>query len=293
MKATSYQLFAQLCESVVFEASTTGAIISSLKGGPQILKHLHQQADLGHTQQYKPISKIAWSELKDSYRGAWVIMQYPKGTGAIKATGGNTGSYVAAASTGGEAQNFSDSRGGNVLDFLKRNLGGNPIKMWAGTETGKTKELKKARQATKQSVEKANVTSPEALVKKFSPLWVKAMTTAQADIKGMVQNMIKNDAYEKAERKIQQLRKLDDGIMSIESDSTAKPEFLNAAISQAIHMAASHYYPDETGDISRNYNGYTAQRSDGITHLLQDISAGDQKKLGAVLSFFKRALIAG
>ena len=166
--------------------------------------------------------------------------------------------------------------------------------MWAGTETGKTKELKKARQATKQSVEKANVTSPEALVKKFSPLWVKAMTTAQADIKGMVQNMIKNDAYEKAERKIQQLRKLDDGIMSIESNSTAKPEFLNAAISQAIHMAASHYYPDETGNITRAYGSeFTSERGEGVQHLLKDISAGDQKKLGAVLSFFKRALITG
>ena len=293
MKPQSYQLFSQLCESIVFEASTTGAIISSLKGGPQILKHLHQQADLGHTQQYKPISKIAWSELKDSYRGAWVIMQYPKGTGAIKATGGNTGSYVAAASTGGEAQNFSDSRGGNVLDFLKRNLGGNPIKMWAGTETGKTKELKKKRQTGKADLEKSTIINQDSLVQKFAPLWNKAMTAAMADIKGMVSNMIKNDAFEKAGKKLEQLKRLDAGIMGLEVDSKTRPEFLNAAISQAIHLSAHHYYPDETGDISRNYNGYTAQRSDGITHLLQDISAGDQKKLGTILSFFKRALITG
>ena len=290
MKATSYQLFARLCEGIVFEASTTGAIINKFPGGPQVLKQLHSEADLGHEQQYKPLAKIAWSELKDAYRGAWVIMQYPKGTGAIKSTGG---SYVAAASTGADVQNFSDSRGGNVLDFLKRTLGGNPVKMFVGTDTGKTKELKKARQAGKKDLEKSTIINQDSLVQKFAPLWNKAMTAAVADIKGMVSNMIKNDAFEKAGKKLEQLKRLDAGIMGLEVDSNSRPEFLNSAISQAIHLAAHHYYPDETGDISRNYNGYTAQRSDGITHLLQDISAGDQKKLGAVLSFFKRALITG
>ncbi|MEI6420646.1 MAG: hypothetical protein WCP55_00385 [Lentisphaerota bacterium] len=290
MKPQSYKLFAQLCESVVFEASTTGAIINSFPGGPQVLKQLHSEADLGHEQQYKPIAKIAWSELKNSYRGAWVIMQYPEGTGAIKSTGG---SYVAAASTGGGVENFSDSRGGNVLDFLKRTLGGNPVKLFVGTDTGKTKELKKSRLAGKQELEKTTIMNQDTLVQKFSPLWTKAMTAAVADIKGMVANMIKNDAFEKAGKKLEQLKRLDAGIMSLEAGESQRPDFLNAAISQAIHLSAHHYYPDETGDISRNYNGYTAQRSDGITHLLQDISAGDQKKLGTILSFFKRALITG
>ena len=290
MKATSYQLFAQLCESLVFEASTTGAIINKFPGGPQVLKQLHSEADLGHEQQYKPLAKIAWSELKDAYRGAWVIMQYAKGTGAIKSTGG---SYVAAASTGDEVKNFSDSRGGNVLNFLKSELGGNPVKMFVGTDTGKTKELKKKRQTGKADLEKSTIINQDSLVQKFAPLWNKAMTAAMADIKGMVSNMIKNDAFEKAGKKLEQLKRLDAGIMSLEAGESQRPDFLNAAISQAIHLSAHHYYPDETGDISRNYNGYTAQRSDGITHLLQDISAGDQKKLGTILSFFKRALITG
>lgn len=290
MKPQSYKLFAQLCESVVFEASTTGAIINSFPGGPQVLKQLHSEADLGHEQQYKPIAKIAWSELKNSYRGAWVIMQYPEGTGAIKSTGG---SYVAAASTGGGVENFSDSRGGNVLDFLKRTLGGNPVKLFVGTDTGKTKELKKSRLAGKQELEKTTIMNQDTLVQKFSPLWTKAMTAAVADIKGMVANMIKNDAFEKAGRKLDQLKRLDQGIMGLESDSKARPEFLNAAISQALHLSAHHYYPDETGDIQKNYNGYSAQRGEGMQHLLKDISDGDQKKLGTVLSFFKRALITG
>jgi hypothetical protein len=290
MKATSYQLFAQLCESFVSEDSTTGNIINKFPGGPQVLKQLHSEADLGHEQQYKPIAKIAWSELKDAYRGAWVIMQYPKGTGAIKASGG---SYTAAASTGAEVKNFSDSRGGNVLAFLKTELGGNPVKMFVGNDTGKTRELKKSRLAGKNDLEKATVMNQDSLVQKFSPLWNKAMTAAIADIKGMVANMIKNDAFEKAARKLDQLKKLDQGVMNLEAGESQRPDFLNAAISQAIHMAAHHYYPEETGEINRSYSGYNAQRSEGIQLLLKDISGGDQKKLGAVLSFFKRALITG
>jgi hypothetical protein len=291
MKPQSYQLFSQLCESIVFEASTTGAIINNLPGGPQILKQLHSEADLGHAQEYKPIPKIAWSDLKNAYRGAWVIMQYKNGTGAIKSS---SSSYVAAASTGGPVENFSDSRGGNVLDFLKSKLGGNPTKMWVGIDTGKTKELKKSRFQNKQSLEKATIMNQDSLVQKFKPLWVTAMNTAIADIKGMVATQIKNDAFEKAERKISQLRRLDLGVMNLDAGESARPDFLNSAISQAVHLAAHHYYPEETGEIRRGYSGtYDADRSEGIQHLFKDISAGDQKKLGAVLSFFKRALITG
>lgn len=293
MKATSYQLFSQLCEGIVFEASSSMAIIQGLPGGAEVIKQLHREGDLGHEQAYKPIAKIAWSELKDSYRGAWVIMKYPRGVGAIKATGGSTGSYVAAASTGGEVKNYSDSRGGNVLNFLKSELGGNPQKMWAGSDTGKTKTLKKTRQQNKQSLEKATTMTNDTLVQKFAPLWNKAMTAAIADIKGMISNMIKNDAFEKAGRKLDQLKRLDNAVMSLEGGETQRPDFLNGAISQAVHMAAHHYYPDETGEISRSYSGYSSQRPEGIQMLLKDISSGDQSKLGTVLSFFKRALITG
>ena len=58
-------------------------------------------------------------------------------------------------------------------------------------------------------------------------------------------------------------------------------------------MAASHYYPDQTGEISRAYNGYTVDNRKGTTLILADISNGDQKKLGTVLAFFKRNLISG
>jgi hypothetical protein len=293
MKPQSYQLFSQMCESVVFEASTSMDIIKGLPGGAEVIQQLHREGDLGHEQAYKPIAKIAWSELKDSYRGAWVIMKYPKGVGAIKATGGNTGSYVASASTGGPAQNFSDSRGGNVLDFLKRTLGGNPVKMWAGNDTGNTKTLKKSRYQDKQSLEKATITSPEALVKKFRPLWLKILVASQGDIKGVLQTMIKNHSFDKADRKLSLLKKINQGIYDLENNPETKLDFLNSAINQAVHMAAVHFYPEETGEVTRTYNGWTSSSGHGVQNLLHDIATGDQAKLGAVLKLFKRAVVSG
>jgi hypothetical protein len=39
--------------------------------------------------------------------------------------------------------------------------------------------------------------------------------------------------------------------------------------------------------------GVSAQFNEGPAQLLKDIAGGDQKKLGTVLSFFKRSLISG
>jgi hypothetical protein len=291
MNTTGYKLFAQLCENIMFEDSSTMNLINGLPGGQQVVKYLHSQQGLGHAQDYKQIAKIAWSELKDAYRGAWVIMQYKNGVGAIKQL---NGTYYAVASSGEAPVAFQDGRGGNVMDFLKGKLGGNPIKLWVGRETGTTKDLKQKRLKSKQELEKTTTISPEALATKFKPLWVKAMTVAIADIKGHVSNQIKNDAFEKAERKLGQLKRLNDALLSLESDKSTKPDFLNAAIGTAVTMSASHYYPDQTGNITRSYSsGLVPDSQEGVQQLLKDISAGDQAKLGTVLSFFKRALITG
>ena len=291
MNTTGYKLFAQLCENIMFEDSSTMNLINGLPGGQQVVKYLHSQQGLGHAQDYKQIAKIAWSELKDAYRGAWVIMQYKNGVGAIKQL---NGTYYAVASSGEAPVAFQDGRGGNVMDFLKGKLGGNPIKLWVGRETGTTKDLKQKRLKSKQELEKTTTISPEALATKFKPLWVKAMTVAIADIKGHVSNQIKNDAFEKAERKLGQLKRLNDALLSLESDKSTKLDFLNTAIGTAVTMSASHYYPDQTGNITRSYSsGLVPDSQEGVQQLLKDISAGDQAKLGTVLSFFKRALITG
>ena len=289
----TYQLFANLCESYLPEASSTLDLVKTAPGGPEVIKQLHQKSGLAHDQSYKAVDKIAWSELKDSYRGAWVIILGTNGTGAIRASGGTTGSYEAFTSTGAGIETINDSRGGNVLNFLKGNIG-NLKKFYVGANTTAVKDKQQTRTKRQQGAGGPQLTR-DTLVTKFKPLWVKSMNSALADIKGMVGTMVKNDAYKKAKNKIEALERLENAIDAVESGNAEVPSFINSAVGSAIMMAASHHYPDTTGNITRSrYGGsYETQHQEGPKQLLADIAAGDTAKLGTILGFFKRNLISG
>ena len=293
MNPEALKLFAQLCESMLGEASSSLTLIQQNPGGAEVIKKLHTDMKLAHDQKYNPVPKISWSDLKGNYRGAWVIIQGDKGTGAIKASGGNTGDYTAVASAGGETRSMNDSRGGNVIDFLKGEIGG-LRKFYVGQNTTAVTDKQKTRKSRQDGADVAQV-SNDTLVKKFKPLWSRAIAAAIADIKGHVTNQIKNDAFEKATRKLEYIGRLQAGAEALETGTLGDtPEFIKSSVQTAVLMAAAHHYPEQTGDITRGYGRtYSAARSEGTQQLLKDISEGDTKKLGTVLSFFKRALISG
>jgi hypothetical protein len=292
MELKTHQIFAQLCETFLPEASSTMGIVNSLPGGEQVVQFLHTKYGLAHDQSYSPIPKIAWSDLKGRYR-SWVLIKGSKGTGAIRASGDN---YEAVASSGGEVQVSSSGRGGTVLDFLKTNIG-SLKEFYVGKDSGSVKKKSRDRADAKKSTTAAGgAVSQDTLIKKFRPLWARAITASIADIKGMVGTMVKNDAFEKAERKIVSLKKLEQARYSIENGDDDVPSNITTAVSVAIMMAASHYYPDKTGEITKQRygsSGYSSENQEGPRQLLADISAGDTKKLGTILSFFKRSLISG
>jgi hypothetical protein len=90
-----------------------------------------------------------------------------------------------------------------------------------------------------------------------------------------------------------QLRSLNDALNSLENGDTSTPDIFQKAVRTAVVLAASHFYPDETGEINRSYSsGYSSNSDAGIKHLLSDITNGDTSKLGTILSFFKRSLIS-
>ena len=275
-----------MCESFLPEVSSSMGLVQSKPGGKQVIQYLHQNG-LAHDQDYEEIEKISWSVLKDAAKGAWVIVHGASGTGAIRAEGGT---YKAMASKGGEVETFNNDRGGNILDFFKRTIG-NVRRIFVGSGTGEVRKKKRERQA--QNVKAGPETMTNAkIVQKFKPLWVKGIIAAQADVKGMITNMIKNDAFTKAKKKLNHLEMLDNALEGIESGDT--PGIVVEAVSSAILMTASHYYPEKTGEISKAYgSGYRSEFSAGPAQLLQDISQGDTKKLGTILAFFKRALITG
>jgi hypothetical protein len=290
MKIESYQLFAQLLEGYINEASTAMALIAGNPGGKEVVQKLHKSMQLAHDLGYKKIDKIAWSDLKGSYQGAWVIIQGTTGTGAIKATG--NGSYEAMASTGGEPRSVKDGRGGNIVDFLKGEIG-KLQKYYVATNTTAVRDKQRKRADAQKGLDQT--VNQETLIKKFKPLWSRAITAAIADIKGHVANQIKNDAFEKAKKKLNHIESLQNGLEQLEAGNTDTPGFVSSAINSAVLMAASHFYPETTGNIERSRygGGIAAQFSEGPAQLLKDISAGDQKKLGTVLAFFKRSLITG
>ena len=294
MKLENYRLFAQLCEELISEVSSSLSIVQQNPGGQAVIKQLHTKSGLGHDQTYKPIPKISWSELKDSYRGAWVIIIGSKGTGAIKAQGGSTGTYDALASNGGEVKSASDARGGNILDFLKSNIG-NLTQFYVGMNSSKVADVKRTR-ASQQRGAGATVMTSTTLVQKFKPMWAKAINQAIPDIKGMIVTMVKNDAFEKAEKKIALAKNLELAANQIESGDEDVPSLIRSAVKDAITMSASHHYPDKTGEIARNRYGnreHIPASQEGVNQLLADISAGDTQKLGTILGFFKRNLISG
>lgn len=294
MKLENYRLFAQLCEELISEVSSSLSIVQQNPGGQAVIKQLHTKSGLGHDQTYKPIPKISWSELKDSYRGAWVIIIGSKGTGAIKAQGGSTGTYDALASNGGEVKSASDARGGNILDFLKSNIG-NLTQFYVGINSSKVADVKRTR-AIQQHGGGATAMTSNTLVQKFKPMWAKAINQAIPDIKGMIVTMVKNDAFEKAEKKIALAKNLEHAANQIESGDEDVPFLIRSAVKDAITMSASYHYPDKTGEISRNRYGsreHLPASQEGVNQLLADISAGDTQKLGTILAFFKRNLISG
>jgi hypothetical protein len=290
MRLESYQLFAQLLESHLLEVSSAMNMLAVQPGGPEVVKHLHKSMKLAHDLGYQPIDKISWSELKGRSNGAWVLIQGATGTGAIKAIGDR---YEAVASSGGEVKQFKDGKGGNVLDFLKGEIG--KLQKFYTARNTRDVDIKQQKRAEFKKGADAQAVSKETLVKKFKPLWVRAMNSAIADIKGHVANMIKNDAFTKAMKKLKYVEGLQASLEELEGGGTDTPEFISRAVQTAIYMTASHYYPDQTGNITKSGwgGGYSAQSEEGPRQLLKDISSGDTKKLGTVLGFFKRTLISG
>lgn len=287
MSSLTTKYFAQLCENVLFEVSSSLNLVRQLKGGSELVKYLHKQEQLAHDQQYQTIPKISWSAIKDSQH--WVILQYRNGTGAIKS---DRGSYQALASTGdGAPEEFTSDRGGNILDFLKGRLGGNPTAIYVGKDSREVKRKISRRADRKQNVDKPRI-DQRALLLKFKPMWTRAITAAVADVKGMVGQMIKNDSFDKAANKIKHLQTLTTLLDQFETNPDGVMSDLDKTINKAVLMAAAHHYPNETGEITKGWGGYSPASYDGVNKLLADISNGDTKKMGTVLSFFKRSLIA-
>lgn len=296
MQIEKMKLFAQLLEAYLPEDSSAMGTMSSVPGGREVVQHLHKNMRLAHDQQYKEEPKISWSDLKNNRYGAWVLIKGDKGAGAIRSDPNGEYKSVAFDPATGEVESFISGSGGANINFLKSKIG-QLRRFYIGTATKDLKDKKQKRRelASEPGPDQIDV---DKLINKFRPIWLTAMKTAEADIRGMIVNMIKNSAYDKAKRKMDQAGRLLEAIERLESGTLSDsdvPAFIKLSVNLAVLMTAAHYYPDETGQIQKTGYGtyYAPSRAEGQYRVLKDISQGDGKKLSTVLAFFKRSLVSG
>ena len=298
-----YKYFSQLCESMVSEASTAMAQFNG-PGAQEILKQLHSKEAFGHDVEPEPAVRPKWTDLKER-PGTWLLIAGNKGFGAVRfmASGvygrrvSSQGSYQIFTSNGkpdpDEGNMVYSSFADNVTDAnssLKGIVG--DAKKFYFVDSAYSKSLKSGRAENKP--EPYGKTTLNNLVNRFKPLFKKILVASKADINGVISSMVKNDAHHKVDKKIEQVKLLDQSIQKLDNGEIS--DLLLTAVNNSLILASRYYYPDMTGNIQSSYryrhnNSLSAENSNGVSRILIDIGNGDREKLSAVLAYLKRSLV--
>ena len=299
----NYKYFSQLCESIVSEASTSMAQFTG-PGAQEVLKQLHSKDALGHDVQPEPAVRPKWTDLKDK-PGSWLLIAGNKGFGAVRFMGSDT--YGRRASRSGSYQIFTsngrpDPDEGNMVystfadnvtdaNGLLKSIIGDARKFYF-VDSEYSKQLNQTRGKNKP-ISDFNTVNITTLTKRFKPLFRKILVASKADINGVIANMAKNDAHHKVDKKIDQVKLIDQAIQGLDNDEIS--EVLGNAVSASVILTARYYYPQLTGNVTSGYryrdNGLTTEKTEGMVKVLADIANGDREKLSAVLAYLKRSLV--
>ena len=294
----NYKYFSQLCESIVTEASTAMAQFTG-PGAQEILKQLHTTQAFGHDVTPEPVARPKWTDLKER-PGTWLLIAGNKGFGAVKFVPGGfkrgSGQYTIYASTG-----KPDPQEGNMVystteynvaeanNFLKTYIG--DARKFYTVDSEYSTQLHTNRAMEKPDI--SNFATTTKLATRFKPLFRKILVASKADINGVIANMAKNDAHHKVEKKIEQVRLIDQAIQNL--DDGEMSDLLTGAVNNSLILTARYYYPDKTGNISSGYryrdNSLMSEKNEGVTQVLSDIANGDREKLSTVLAYLKRSLV--
>ena len=294
-----YKYFSQLCESIVTETSTAMAQFTG-PGAQEILKQIHSKEAFGHDAQPKPVVRPKWTDLKDK-PGTWLLIAGNKGFGAVKFLPGSfrrgSGSYQLLASNGkpdpDEGNMIYSTFADNVADAnntLKGIIGDAKKFYFVDSEYSKQLNTKRGENKPISDFNTVNVTT---LTKRFKPLFRKILVASKADINGVIASMAKNDAHHKVDKKIDQVKLIDQAIQGLDNNEIS--DVLGNAVSASVILTARYYYPQLTGNVTSSYryrdNGLTTEKTEGMVKVLADIANGDREKLSAVLAYLKRSLV--
>ena len=312
MSMNLFESFAELCEHVLLEASTTFDILKDPAGewhpgADMIMDHLMRQKTIKHD--------VQWTSFTPTQMRAQAKTLKPKGAIVLLCEHGTAWltnvdpeyslfeAYIATAETMRKAS-VASTRGRvetvfeltPILKLITTELG-TVQNAFVTQDTGQgavtSLRKKRAKVAPKEY-------SYENILLRFKPLWQKVLTQSMADAKGFYSQLIKHDAYEKAEKKMKQVRRLRDILDELEAgDNKALQKSLMPFLVTAVQMAAAHHYPELGGKWEKVWNEVLYQNvprlkpATAATQLLSDLGQGDGSKLGTVLAYLKQELVKG
>ena len=310
-----FESFSGLCHHLLLEYSTTIDIMKNPDGSwhtgaeeliDYLTDHIMNQQMIKHDVQWEPIdpAKITWWGQRVR-KGAMLVL-FERGIALLEAYEGEKNWWSAYIADASQMQRYSQpTRGGDIeINFpiaslmkdLQAKLGA-PVKSYITDDLG-VKSVEKLRKKRKAVAPKR--INYEQILMRFKPLWEKTLTQAMADVKGWYSQLIKNDAYSKADKKIRQLRELRRMLDHLESSNINElKKNLLVYLTTAVHMAAAHHYPTPAGNWTEAWSdtadGYVRRyKASGVVDkFLGDISRGDMNKLASVLGYLKQELVKG
>jgi hypothetical protein len=294
---STHKQFSQLFESIVTEVSTGMAQFSD-PNAQELLKTLHRTKTLGHDVTYEKIPRISWASLKDN-PDQWFILKGENGWAAIVLPGKRSAYQIFTANGIPNPENselVTLTKVGTATDGnnLLKNTIGKLVEFYTVNTAYSNNERRTREHKRTQNNPYENKASETYIIKRFMPIFTRLLTNAKADIKGVISSMVKNDASrDKINTKLYKINSIEQSINRLKEGQV--DEYLTDAVSKAVVFAARYYYPQETGELtSQYYGGRTSFRqanSDGVNHVLSDISQGDTSKLGGVLAYLKKVLV--
>ncbi len=306
-----FESFAELCEHVLLEASTTFDILKDPAGewhpgADEIMDHLMRQKTIKHDVQWTSISPSeVRAQAKTLKTKGAIVLLCERGTAWLTVYSIEYESFQAYVGTTDKMWKLSlANRYGpritfelpEILKLIKENVGAIQ-KAFVTQDTGRGAvsglRKKRAKVAPREY-------SYDNVLLRFKPLWSKVVTQAMADVKGFYMQLIKHDAYDKSQKKIKQVRRLRDILDELEAgDDKALQKSLMPFLVTAVHMAGAHHYPELGGKWEMVWNEGLYQNvprlkpATAATQLLSDIGQGDSIKLGSVLAYLKQELVKG
>jgi hypothetical protein len=297
MNLQKYQLFVQLCESILLEKSSLNKVLGRAPGSNIVLQYIHVNWNVPHDQEFERLHDFNFDdEIRQKYSRV-IILVYKEGVGAIRFDDDSDSNEWVFANT----DNLDDLEGAEESDYTAPKFYEelkNPIVYAAYYSNPRSRALMDKIRKRKneplrrmgkapldvqrkhlEKLSRSTTYNEKNLLAKFKPLWVKYIKIAMGELKEISSRMLQNDAFSKAQDKLDKMCELNQILDELDDGELRQiPGVLKSAMDMAITLSGKHHYPNED-PIQCRYS------------LLLAIRDGDQKQLSTVLHFFKKVLI--